>query len=325
MPTVEVVLCTYNGARFIEAQLRSILEQRRRVDRLSIYDDGSTDDTVAIARATIAAHRDPALDATVSVNPRNLGYARNFGEALARATADYVAFSDQDDIWEPDKIERLLAAAERGRASLVFSDGIPIDADGVPFGGPSVLRGYGVSAASAASFARDAWAILLRRNVINGMAAMVRRETAQDALPIPPEFPHDYWLALWLARSGPIVCIDEPLYRYRLHDSNTIGISREPWHRQLYSIWRTPLAPRLQDLRRTRALLARLPSGDPRASEVRRKLDWLQSVCERPDRLHRFGTALRGLIAGEYRRFAAPHAFLRDVVGALRGAGDPRQ
>src|SRR5689334_22597164 len=98
--SAEVVLCTYNGAAFVREQLDSIAAQTMPVDRISIWDDASTDDTVAVIRRWIeerAGHQ-PAV--SLKVNPANLGFRRNFEQAIARATGDVLFLCDQDDIWD---------------------------------------------------------------------------------------------------------------------------------------------------------------------------------------------------------------------------------
>lgn len=318
-PTVEVVLCAYNGARYVEEQLRSIVLQTTPVDLISIYDDCSSDDTVATIEALANGRRGVGPPIRVTRNARNLGYAQNFGQALGAATGDYVAFSDQDDVWEPTKVASLLQLFAVPGCRLAFSDGLVIDGAGAIDDGPTVLRRYGLDAAGIRRFGESGWSLLLRRNFINGAAMMVDRETAQAALPIPAGFPHDYWLALWMAADRAIACTETPLYRYRLHDSNVIGAATGRLHHQLLSIWRDPGPPRAQELRRTRSLLARLPDDDPRRVDVACKLAWLASVCEDPRPGRRLSRIARTWWHGDYARFSGPYALLRDLVATVRG------
>ena len=100
-PTVSIILCTYNGARFIREQLDSIVAQTYPLLEVIIQDDGSTDDTVAICNEYAA--RFPYIK--VRRNEHNLGFNLNFKSAAMRAQGDFVAISDQDDVWMADKIE----------------------------------------------------------------------------------------------------------------------------------------------------------------------------------------------------------------------------
>ena len=104
--TVAVVMCTYNGEKFLREQLDSILRQTYPISEIIVQDDCSTDSTVAILRSYAA--RDGRV--RVIVNEHNLGFNRNFRSAVMKATADFVAISDQDDVWMPDKVERQVEA-----------------------------------------------------------------------------------------------------------------------------------------------------------------------------------------------------------------------
>ena len=104
--TVSVVMATYNGERYLREQIDSILAQTYPVHELIIQDDGSTDNTVAIAHDY--ARRYPVVK--VFVNHQNVGLNQNFKTAAMRATGDFVAIADQDDVWYPQKLERQVAA-----------------------------------------------------------------------------------------------------------------------------------------------------------------------------------------------------------------------
>ena len=107
MPSVAILLCTFNGARFLPAQLSSLARQRFSNWRLFVSDDGSTDETLSL----ISKYQREETGVSVAVRdgPRR-GLVRNFlGLACDLSiSADYFAFSDQDDIWEPDKLSRAI-------------------------------------------------------------------------------------------------------------------------------------------------------------------------------------------------------------------------
>ena len=105
-PTVSVVMATYNGEKFIREQLDSIVAQTYPLYELIIQDDGSVDGTVDICREY--AQRYPFIH--VFINVENKGLDANFESATMRSTGDFVAFSDQDDIWYPEKISRQVMA-----------------------------------------------------------------------------------------------------------------------------------------------------------------------------------------------------------------------
>lgn len=133
---------TYNGAEYIREQLDSILSQTYPLKEIIIQDDGSTDDTVAIC--TAYAEKFPIIH--FSRNASNLGFNQNFKSAAMKATGDFVAFSDQDDVWFPTKIEKQVAAIDNH--DICFSTHLRISRQGayascessVQPGGAALLR-----------------------------------------------------------------------------------------------------------------------------------------------------------------------------------------
>lgn len=113
---VSVVMCTYNGEKYLREQIDSILSQTYPIYELIIQDDCSTDRTVEIVREY------QMKDERVKLfcNPKSLGFNYNFSKAFTRAMGDYIASTDQDDIWRLDKIEVLLKNIEDN--SLLFHD-----------------------------------------------------------------------------------------------------------------------------------------------------------------------------------------------------------
>lgn len=101
-PPISVVLCTYNGAKYIEAQLASIIAQTYAVAEIIVVDDVSSDDTMAVVER--AAARDSRI--SLSQNNFNIGFTSNFESALQMAKHDYIAISDQDDIWHHQKSKK---------------------------------------------------------------------------------------------------------------------------------------------------------------------------------------------------------------------------
>ena len=123
-PLVSVVLATYNGELFIEEQIKSILQQTYSPIELIIVDDASTDNTLSILHQFEATHSCIRL----FTSERNLGYIKNFEKGMLLATGEYIALSDQDDIWEVGKLCRLME--ETGNHELIYSDSLLIDENG---------------------------------------------------------------------------------------------------------------------------------------------------------------------------------------------------
>ena len=127
-PTVSIVLCTYNGERFLRQQIDTVLAQTYPLKEIIIQDDHSTDSTPAILAEYAAA--DPRIK--VFTNASELvGVNSNFFTAMRRAEGDYIALCDQDDLWEPTKIEKQMAAVQGHllctcRSKPFTEDGSPV-------------------------------------------------------------------------------------------------------------------------------------------------------------------------------------------------------
>ena len=213
-PLVAICMATHNPPLdLLERQLDSIRAQTHRRWVCLISDDGSEPERFAALQRAVAGD-DRFL---VSRSPGRLGFYRNFERALALApaAADYVALSDQDDRWHPDKLSALLAAI--GDARLVYSDCRVVDRDGAV-----VSDTYW----SARSHNHADMLSLLVANSVSGAATLVRRDLLDDALPFPPgQFAHyhDHWLALVARALGEIRFVDRPLYDYVQHGHAALG------------------------------------------------------------------------------------------------------
>lgn len=240
-PELEVVLATCNGAPFLDAQLRSLWQQQRRLDRLLVLDDGSSDGTAAILQRWHQRH--PGWIQLLPPSPQRLGATEAFGRLLAASSAPYVALCDQDDLWLPQRLStglRRLQAAETHsplgsqQPLLVHSDALLIDADGVQL--PQRLWQWH----RVRSHQPALWQLALR-NQVTGCTVLCNRALLDQALPIPPAAVlHDWWLGLIACREGGLLACPQPLLKHRRHNRNASG-------------------PRtgLQRLRRLRSLAAR--------------------------------------------------------------------
>jgi glycosyltransferase involved in cell wall biosynthesis len=324
-PTVSVALCTYNGARYVGEQVRSVLEQSRPAAELVIADDGSTDGTLDVIEATIAdyRHRHPGTVPVVRVldGPPPRGVAANFGRALSACTGDLIALSDQDDVWHPDRLERLVAAFdELPDATLLHGDARLIDAEGADLG-TTLFATLGVSAEERARVASGrAYDALLRRNLATGATTILRASVRDQALPIPPDWIHDEWLAIVASVTGRVAIVDAPLTDYRQHGANQIG-ARRPTIPDLLSRLREPREPRNSRLlRRAETLVVRLrglagvSAADLAAAEQKLEHERRRSALPRV-RAARVGRVLRAARRGDYARFGlGAKDVLRDLV-----------
>lgn len=126
---ISVAMATCNGARFITEQLDSIRGQSLPVDQVILRDDGSEDQTVEIVREYLETYGlAPAW--RITQNAKRLGYGENFRTAVEETDGDYVFFCDQDDIWEPDRVELMIRQMENHKGILVLgSEFVPFTVD----------------------------------------------------------------------------------------------------------------------------------------------------------------------------------------------------
>lgn len=247
-PTVSVALCVYNGAAHLAEQLDSLLAQRHAALEIIACDDGSTDGSLALLEAYAA--RDARIH--VSRNPHNLGFSGNFAQALARCTGEYICPCDQDDVWHPDKITRLLSAL--GTHDLAYCDSEMTDAEGRPLG-------RRLSQERAMYSGHDPLVFVLS-NCASGHAMLFRRTLLARALPLPVGLYHDWWLAIIAACGAGLVYCDAPLVRFRRHARTVTtlgGVRQRPGQAM-----RAFLEERLRLLE----AMARLPS--PRQADAAR-------------------------------------------------------
>lgn len=222
--SVDILLATYNGARYLPALLASLDAQTFTEFRVLISDDGSSDGTDSILRnwASFASVR----QVRILEFPTRAGGARgNFARLLASSDADYVLFADQDDVWHPTKLARTVDAlrhleAQHGAHTpcLAFCD-LRVVADDLTVIHPS-LRAFQELDMTAGLRPPH----LLMENVVTGCAMGINAAARQLALPVPDTaIMHDWWLALCCAFTGQIAVIADALIDYRQHAGNDVG------------------------------------------------------------------------------------------------------
>lgn len=229
---VTVLLCTYNGAAYVRAQLQSILDQTVQDLHVVVSDDGSTDETLEIVGAMAAAH--PGRITILRQDPPTGSAQRHFLKLLVERAydmADYIMLSDQDDVWLPEKVEKTLArmqadeaacraAGEANASILVHCDSRIVDR-ALREVAPSFVA-YQKMTPSRCQLQQ----LLVQNNVVGG-ALMMNRALAERITEIPAHcVMHDQWIALVASAFGHIDFVPESLYLYRQHGDNVLGAGK---------------------------------------------------------------------------------------------------
>jgi len=199
-------MATFNGERYVREQLDSILAQLGADDELVIVDDASSDSTVRVL--------EDVGDSRVNVYPRtaNGGYVSAFQEAIGRSKGRYVLFSDQDDVWIPGRVERMVGALDSNQ--VVASNMVILGTDERPR--------WWMPDSQARQWRRNVVRIIAGISGYYGCGMGFRRDFATVIVPFP-EFlseSHDLWLALAGNLAHSIALVEEPTLRRRVHGEN---------------------------------------------------------------------------------------------------------
>lgn len=210
---VSVCMATYNGSRYVVAQLSSILAQLGPDDEIVVVDDASADATVdeieAIGDPRIVVHR----------NQANRGYVRSFERAIGLATGDVVLLSDQDDLWTDGRLEALVAATD---AHAVVASNLLLLDSGQPLRSPLTGRPWLLSHSDDGRRVRNELRILAGDAPYFGCAMALRRDALALVLPFPAYLreSHDLWIATAANTAGLLGHVEKVSVLRRVHDAN---------------------------------------------------------------------------------------------------------
>jgi len=240
-PPISVVVCTYNGAKYIEEQLASITGQTYGLAEIIVVDDASTDETFEVLER--AAARDNRI--ALYRNEVNLGFTANFEKAMKMANHDFIAIADQDDIWHFHKIEKMMGAFLPS-AAAIYCDSVRFSKT-VPSNPVANKKNRRISGTQVRK--------LTMYNTVSGHALIIRKSLLEHALPIPSAIYYDWWLALQAVANGGLQFLDEILVYQRAHDNN-VTIAKNTSEKDLRDNYRTMLGTHLNAFTQIDALSA---------------------------------------------------------------------
>ncbi|MGQ7456683.1 glycosyltransferase family 2 protein [Streptococcus suis] len=213
---VNILMSTYNGQQFLAEQIRSIQDQSYTDWTLFIRDDGSSDNTKEILKDF--EHQDSRIHLIDSDNSDNLGVIKSFHKLVNHDRADYYFFSDQDDVWLPNKLELSLKEAQNYLANLplmVYMDLKVVNQD-LEIMTESMVK-------SQSHHANTELVQELTENTVTGGVAMINHALAEMWQETDDILMHDWYLALLASAFGNLVFIDQPGELYRQHSDNVLG------------------------------------------------------------------------------------------------------
>lgn len=230
-PTISVALCTYNGEKYLREQLDSIASQTLPPDEIIICDDASEDATVSVI-----AHFSAGCPIPVKLyrNEKRLGVMLNFRSAISLCTGNYIALSDQDDVWVKDKLKTIVdffSLPANKEVQVVFTDLELVDQQ-LNRLGSTMWRQIGFNSSLQKTWRNGgALDILISRgNFVTGASIVMRssfRREIDDILLQPFKiWFHDGLIALAAARTNSIAFIDKPTVLYRQHEEQVAGTGR---------------------------------------------------------------------------------------------------
>lgn len=313
--TCGVALCTHNGRPYLSEQFDSMLAQSRCLEQIVISDDASSDGTWELATEWARyVEEEYRISVVLFRNAQAIGVAKNFEQAVRALETDLIFLCDQDDVWTGDKVEVLAAVFEaQPELFLVHTDARLIDRHGVTLQG-SIFKALWLSDRERSFMQQRKFVnIFVRRNLVTGATAAIRRELLKVALPIPEPWIHDEWFAACAAAHDAICSLSLQLTWYRVHGSNVIGVPVSSMSRVILAFERMRrmarsehLEYKLQRLIAFKTMLANVPG------RTREKVALLDEAIEHFQRRLRFGRwrigriipVLQEYVTGAYGRFS---------------------
>jgi glycosyltransferase involved in cell wall biosynthesis len=212
---ISIAMCTYNGEKFIQEQIESILNQSYKNIELIITDDCSNDTTVEVIKQYIQNDNRIKL----YQNEKNLGFIKNFEKAISFCNGDYIALSDQDDIWKLNKIEKFVNEIKKN--VLIYSNALLINQES------QEIRKELFSDTNKLCKGKVNNSFLLD-NVVSGNTMMFKKELVKYILPIPSQINyHDFWIGFVASTYGTITYTDESMTYYRRHSEQVTNRTKK--------------------------------------------------------------------------------------------------
>ena len=212
--TIDILMATYNGEKYLSEQIDSIISQTYKHWKLIIHDDGSSDNSVSIIKQYILRYPDKIILIDDDIHT---GEAKNnFAYLMQFSLSPYITLCDQDDVWFPHKLETMVFLLQK--YDLVMSDVIIVD---------DVKHRLNDSFYKL-NHSKNGFLNNLVHNSYIGCAMAFNRKIYERAMPIPKNIPmHDWWIGLVAEIFGSVVFTNDKLMYYRRHSTNASQTSEK--------------------------------------------------------------------------------------------------
>ena len=218
---LSVALCTFNGGKFIEQQISSILNQTIKVDEIIVCDDKSADDTLLILKKLQVAN--PCI--VIFENEINLRTTKNFEKAIQLCSGDYIFLADQDDLWNKQKVAKILTVFEENpHTEGVFSNANLIDENGSALSNKTIWNSVFFFENDMPKPINYIDLISKNGNIVTGATFCIKKEVKDFIFPFSEKILHDEWIASLLAFRNTLYYSSENLISYRVHENQQVGM-----------------------------------------------------------------------------------------------------
>ena len=220
--TIDILMATYNGEKYIKEQIDSILNQTYQNIRLIISDDCSKDNTPEILKEY--EQKDKRIK--LHIQEKNLGVVKNIEFLLEQVENKYYMLSDQDDVWLTKKVEKSLETLIKKDVDLVFGDLEVVDQNlktMYPSFGDFMLLNKKINKYINSNKLNYIY------NCVTGCTVLAKKETIQKVLPLPKNSKyliHDHWIGLMASIYGKVAYMPEKYIKYRQHGNNQVGTEK---------------------------------------------------------------------------------------------------
>ena len=220
--TIDILLPTYNGEKYLKEQIDSILNQTYKNIRLIISDDCSKDSTPKI----LEEYRGKDERIELYLQKENIGVVKGIEFLLKKVKSNYYMLADQDDVWLPMKVEKSIETLKKENEDLVFGDLEVVDQDlktMYPSFGDFMLLNRKINKYI------NSYKVNYLYNCVTGCTVLSKKEFIEKILPIPTESKyliHDHWIGLVLSLNGKLAYMPEKYIKYRQHGNNQVGTDK---------------------------------------------------------------------------------------------------